>query len=137
MKIRSLLMTFVPTLVAAFTEKFFFPYSIDTIFHDNRLWKNLEKKKDYKKIVHSEYFIHMSYKERFMGYTYESKYNILKYDNNIEICYKNRFLENNITITPEDENFVTVRVETKTLTPIPSHVLDKVVRKKLQNLIAL
>ena len=123
--------------VDAFHEKIYFPHSIDRLFTDDRIWKKLERKKNFEKIQDGEYDIKVSYHEWMMGYHYESQYNIQKTNNIVEIVYQNKFLQNNITIVPVQNDFLQISVSTKTFTPIPSRIMNQIIRSKIYHLFDL
>ena len=125
------------SLVDAFHEKIYFPHSIDRLFTDDRIWKKLERKKNFEKIQDGQYDIKVSYHERMMGYHYQSQYNIQKTNNVVDIVYQNKFLQNNITIVPVKDDFLQISVSTKTFTPIPSRIMNQIIRNKIYHLFDL
>lgn len=125
------------SFVDAFHEKIYFPHSIDRLFTDDRIWKKLERKKNFEKIQDGQYDIKVSYHERMMGYHYQSQYNIQKTNNVVEIVYQNKFLQNNITIVPVKDDFLQISVSTKTFTPIPSRIMNQIIRNKIYHLFDL
>ena len=72
-----------------------------------------------------------------MGYHYQSQYNIQKTNNIVEIVYQNKFLQNNITIVPVQNDFLQISVSTKTFTPIPSRIMNQIIRSKIYHLFDL
>ena len=98
---------------------------------------NLRKKKDFKKWQKGLYNIEMSYKESLLGYHYHSRYQIIKEDDFIRIYYENKFIQNNITIWTVDQDSIDVSIDSQTKAPIPTHVVNRIISSKLQNLFRL
>ena len=94
------------TIISAFQEKIYYPYSFETLYSNPKLWKNLESKPHFQKIIKDDYNIHMRHQERLLGYTFLSKYDIVKEPNTLNILYRNPFLENNVTFSLEKENYI-------------------------------
>ena len=103
------------SLVDAFHEKIYFPHSIDRLFTDHRIWKKLERKKNFEKVQDSQYDIKVSYHERMMGYHYQSQYNIQKTNNIVEIVYQKNFSKITLPLYLQDD-FLQISVSTKTFT---------------------
>ena len=121
----------------AFQQRIYYPFPIETIFSDDQLWKQFEKKKDFKKWQKGLYNIEMSYKESLLGYHYHSRYQIIKEDHFIRIHYENKFIQNNITIWTVDQDSIDVSIDSQTKAPIPTHVVNRIISSKLQNLFRL
>ena len=121
----------------AFQQRIYYPFPIDTIFSDDQLWKQFEKKKDFKKWQKGLYNIEMSYKESLLGYHYHSRYQIIKEDDFIRIHYENKFIQNNITICTVDQDSIDVSIDSQTKAPIPTHVVNRIISSKLQTLFRL
>ena len=121
----------------AFQQRIYYPFPIETIFSDDQLWKQFEKKKDFKKWQKGLYNIEMSYKESLLGYHYHSRYQIIKEDHFIRIHYENKFIQNNITIWTVDQDSIDVSIDSQTKAPIPTHVVNRIISSKLQHLFRL
>ena len=121
----------------AFQQRIYYPFPIETIFSDDQLWKQFEKKKDFKKWQKGLYNIEMSYNESLLGYHYHSRYQIIKEDHFIRIHYENKFIQNNITIWTVDQDSIDVSIDSQTKAPIPTHVVNRIISSKLQNLFRL
>lgn len=132
MKVTVFFTLIMSTIISAFQEKIYYPYSFETLYSNPKLWKNLESKPHFQKIMKDDYNIHMRHQERLLGYTFLSKYDIVKEPNTLNILYRNPFLENNVTFSLEKENYINVCVSTRTKLGIPKPILEKIIQSKMK-----
>ena len=78
--------------------------------------------------------IEISYDSQQFGYGYTSYYKIEKYKDSFEIFYKNQYLENKIIVEEYTPKEVQVKTDTKTLIPIPNHILRRIIRNRVRSL---
>jgi hypothetical protein len=120
--------------IFAFQERFFYPQKIDHLFENRKIWEKFENKTDFQKFE-NDIDIKMKYKESFLGYSFISEYNISRDESSLKIFYKNKFVENNVTIQDDLGNFVNITIDTKSNTIFPSHFFQNIVKDKLHDIL--
>lgn len=114
-------------------EIFQYDKPVLTLLKEENFIKHFSKEKNFQMREFNN-TIEISYDSQQFGYGYTSYYKIEKYKDSFEIFYKNQYLENKIIVEEYTPKEVQVKTDTKTLIPIPNHILRRIIRNRVRSL---
>lgn len=122
-----------PIYMFQYFEIFQYDKPVLALLKEENFIKHFSKEKNFQmKEVNNT--IEITYDSKQFGYFYTSYYKIEKYKNSFKIFYRNQYLENKIIVEEYTPKEVYVKTDTKTLIPIPNHILRRIIRSRVRSL---
>lgn len=122
-----------PISMFQYFEIFQYDKPVLALLKEENFIKHFSKEKNFQmKEVNNT--IEITYDSKQFGYFYTSYYKIKKYKNSFEIFYRNKYLENKIIVKEYTPKEVQVKTDTKTLIPIPNHILRRIIQSRVRSL---
>ena len=122
-----------PIYMFQYFEIFKYDKPVLGLLKEENFIKHFSEKKNFQ-MKKMDNTIEISYDSKQFGYFYTCYYKIEKYKNSFEIFYRNQYLENKIIVEEYTPSEVQVKTDTKTLIPIPNHILRRIIRSRVRSL---